>query len=135
MPSTFISTLICAKLMAVREAKEEKFLMAMMNNILSGHTCGMPTKSNLHFPAQSALLAVFLQRAGSRSTSLVVKNWKGKKTKKFGCDFVGCWKRYVTQSGLHTQKAEVHNPTGLLKRMKTNTFVSIVLSPLQLKDL
>ena len=60
--------------MGEREAKGEKWLMVVMNSILSGHTCGMPTKSNPHCLAQSALLAVFLQRAGSNSTSLVVKN-------------------------------------------------------------
>ena len=35
---------------------------------------------------------------------------EGKKTKKFGCDFVGCGKRYVNKSGLDTHKAEAHNP-------------------------
>ena len=33
-----------------------------------------------------------------------------KSTKKFGCDFVGCGKRYKTQQALNTHKAEAHNP-------------------------
>ena len=85
----YIDTHTCAKLMAVVEAKEEKFLMAMINNKLSGHTCGMPTKSNLHFPAQSALLAVSLQRTGSRNIP-GCEELEGGKTEKFGCDTVGC---------------------------------------------
>ena len=35
---------------------------------------------------------------------------EGKSTKKFGCDFVGCGKRYKTQQALNTHKAEAHNP-------------------------
>ena len=68
-----IHTHMC-KVNGCNGGKGEKWLMVMMNSILSGHTCGMPTTSNPNCPAQSALLAVFLQRAGSKSTSLVVKN-------------------------------------------------------------
>ena len=35
---------------------------------------------------------------------------EGKTTKKFGCDFLGCGKRYTTQVALDTHKSEVHNP-------------------------
>ena len=38
------------------------------------------------------------------------KELEGKSTKKFGCDFVGCGKRYKTQQALNTHKAEAHNP-------------------------
>ena len=62
----YIHTHMC-KVSAVKGAKEEKFLVVMMNNTLSGLTCGMPTRSSLHFPAQSALLAVFLQRAAAET--------------------------------------------------------------------
>ena len=40
---------------------------------------------------------------------------KGKKTKKFGCDVVGCGKRYTTQSALDTHKAEAHNPNKIVE--------------------
>ena len=35
---------------------------------------------------------------------------EGKSTKKFGCDFVGCGKRYKTQQALNTHKAKAHSP-------------------------
>ena len=40
---------------------------------------------------------------------------EGKKTKKFGCDFVGCGKRYVNKSGLDTHKAEAHSPDKIVE--------------------
>ena len=40
---------------------------------------------------------------------------EGKKTKKFGCDVVGCGKRYVTQSTLDTHRAEAHNPNKIVE--------------------
>ena len=35
---------------------------------------------------------------------------EGKTIKEFGCDFLGCSKRYTTQVALDTHKAEAHNP-------------------------
>ena len=34
---------------------------------------------------------------------------EGKATLKIGCDFLGCWKRYITQVALDTHKGEAHN--------------------------
>ena len=39
---------------------------------------------------------------------------EGKATKKFGCDFLGCGKRYTTQVVLDTHKGEQHNPDKIL---------------------
>ena len=39
---------------------------------------------------------------------------EGKATKKFGCDFLGCGKRYTTQVALDTHKGEQHNPNKIV---------------------
>ena len=40
---------------------------------------------------------------------------EGKVTKKFGCDYQGCGKRYKIQSALDQHKSEAHNPDKIVE--------------------
>ena len=53
---------------------------------------------------------VFSSKKRQREHIPKCEELEGETTKKFGCNFLGCGKRYTTQVALDTHKAEAHNP-------------------------
>ena len=83
--------------------------MVMMNSILSGPICTMPTnQSPVSCPKCKA--GSFSSKNRQKSHIATCEELEGKKIKQFGCDVVDCGKRYVSQSALDIHKAEAHSP-------------------------
>ena len=86
--------------------------MEMMSSTQCGHTW----QQHIKFPTLCPVPNVkkLMDSLLKKTEGAYPKVLEGKTTKKFGCDFVGCGKRYTTQVALDTHKAEAHNPNKIV---------------------
>ena len=96
----YIHTYVCK----VKGCKDGKNNMPY-GNVMSSTQCGPTWQQHIKFPTLCPVPNV-----KKLMDSLLKKKTEGAYTKKFGCDFLGCGKRYTTQVTLDTHKGEQHNP-------------------------